>query len=297
MANPQKENGYTAIANEIMDVLTRTNLQSSERRVLDVIFRKTYGFNKKDDNISLSQIVEATALSRRTAIYATQNLEAKKMVIIVRDGYDSNKYCFQKNYDLWEVQRNSGQYENMLVQKRIKYKTEVVQRKTDLVQRNTVGSAEKTVEVVQRRDEKGRFSAHTKAINNKTIQKQLRGPVVRTVKKSRKDLLVDPTPMNLEQFLVWMRKPPRGKERPARHVEVIAEWAEAEKPNYTTKGQWTGFIRRNGRAASELVGYTNDQLQEAYDKLQGDIKRTDEKTGKTIGFITKYTLETLGKYL
>ena len=60
MANPQKENGYTAIANEIMEALCRHRIPGEDRQVLDVIFRKTYGFNKIEDYISLSQFVDMT---------------------------------------------------------------------------------------------------------------------------------------------------------------------------------------------------------------------------------------------
>ena len=61
MANPQKENGFTSIANEILEALARVDLPSYERRVVDVIIRKTWGFVDKNgkhkiwDRISYSQ--------------------------------------------------------------------------------------------------------------------------------------------------------------------------------------------------------------------------------------------------
>lgn len=104
MASPQKENGYTAIANEIMDVLAKTCLSGSNRQVLDTVLRKTYGWNKKEDFLSISQLEEATLLSRRAVIYALQNLEAKKIIIITRDSNRTNSIKFNKNYDDWIVQ-------------------------------------------------------------------------------------------------------------------------------------------------------------------------------------------------
>lgn len=64
MANPQIENGYTRIANEIMDALAKIRIPGQARQVLDFILRKTYGWNKKTDMISLSQFVEGTGLSK-----------------------------------------------------------------------------------------------------------------------------------------------------------------------------------------------------------------------------------------
>ena len=74
MANPQKENGYTPIANEIMEALAKTRIPGEARQVLDVIIRKTYGFNKAEDLISLSQFVRATGLKRPNVVRAIQKL-------------------------------------------------------------------------------------------------------------------------------------------------------------------------------------------------------------------------------
>ena len=55
MASPQLKDGYVAIANEIMDALAHIRIPGEARQVLDVILRKTYGWKKKEDEISLSQ--------------------------------------------------------------------------------------------------------------------------------------------------------------------------------------------------------------------------------------------------
>jgi phage replication O-like protein O len=49
--SPQKEHGYTPIANEIYDAFVRTRISGEARQVLDCIIRKTYGYNKKEDKI------------------------------------------------------------------------------------------------------------------------------------------------------------------------------------------------------------------------------------------------------
>jgi len=106
MANPQKENGYTAIANEIIEKLAKLNLTSSQWQVLMFILRKTYGWHKKEDNISLTQIEEGTNLSRPTVCFAIKEL-VKQALLVKSSGLLNkkkkriNRYGFQKNYEKW----------------------------------------------------------------------------------------------------------------------------------------------------------------------------------------------------
>lgn len=157
MANPQKENGYTAIANEIMDAFARTYLPSGERQVLDVILRKTYGFNKKMDGISFSQFQEATGLSRRTVIYALENLEAKRMIVVSKSRNallnNPNSYKFNKDYESWVVQNSAPS-----VEMNRKYAKEGSAKR----RKGGGGSAKLGKKVVQNYDEKVKSFAPTK---------------------------------------------------------------------------------------------------------------------------------------
>lgn len=112
MASPQIEDGYTVIANEILDALCVSTVGGSEYQVLMTIIRKTYGWNKKSDYISYSQLVEITGLARRTVIYAVRNLEVKNMIIVERSKTDLlnnvNLISFQKDHDTWVVQEIDG---------------------------------------------------------------------------------------------------------------------------------------------------------------------------------------------
>ncbi|NMB81592.1 MAG: replication protein, partial [Ignavibacteria bacterium] len=64
MDTPQLENGFTKIANEILEKLSQTYISANEWQVLIVILRRTYGFNKKSDWISNSQFSEATGIAK-----------------------------------------------------------------------------------------------------------------------------------------------------------------------------------------------------------------------------------------
>lgn len=102
MASPQCEDGYTRIANEIMDALAKIRIPGEERQVLDSIMRKTYGWNKCEDLIALSQFVEMTGLNKPHIIRAIQGLLSKKVIIVTEKGNDPAKvYKFNKNHDEW----------------------------------------------------------------------------------------------------------------------------------------------------------------------------------------------------
>jgi phage replication O-like protein O len=105
MANPQKENGYTAIANEILDKLIKYRLPGEQRQVLDFVIRKTYGYNKKRDAISLSQFEEATCMARSSVIRARDSLVTKRLLLVSNQKVTSSAkvYEFNKDFDEWEV--------------------------------------------------------------------------------------------------------------------------------------------------------------------------------------------------
>lgn len=100
--NPQLEKGYTRISNEILDALCKYHPGFTEGQIIWAILRKTFGWNKKSDRLSISQIQKMTGKSRRMVIYALKNLEGKKMIVINRNQYRlPNEITFQKNYNLW----------------------------------------------------------------------------------------------------------------------------------------------------------------------------------------------------
>lgn len=93
---PQLENGYARIANEILEQLSSTYLSPYEWQVLMFIFRKTYGFNKKADWIANSQLVEITKIHKAHISRTIKKLKEKN--IVTQTG---NKISFNKNFSSW----------------------------------------------------------------------------------------------------------------------------------------------------------------------------------------------------
>ena len=103
MANPQLEDGYTQIANEILEGLMKTYLPANQWQVLLCVIRKTYGFKKKVDWIANCQIVEATGLVKSTVSRALRGLEQHGL--IARHG---KSIGFQKDWEQWKVSRTAN---------------------------------------------------------------------------------------------------------------------------------------------------------------------------------------------
>jgi len=102
MASPQKENGYTPISNEILEALARIRIPGEARQMLDVIIRKTYGFNKKDDKISTSQFIEYTGLPRISVHRNRRKLISMNLITVKRNGYAPLMYSFNKDFEKWK---------------------------------------------------------------------------------------------------------------------------------------------------------------------------------------------------
>lgn len=98
MASPQIENGYTKIANELLDVVLRTTLPGRHVRVWLFVLRKTYGYGKKKDRISLSQFTKATYLSRSAVCQIINDLVLWKTLVRL-----NGVYAINKNYEQWVV--------------------------------------------------------------------------------------------------------------------------------------------------------------------------------------------------
>jgi len=69
-----------------------------------------------------------------------------------------------------------------------------------------------------------------------------------------------------------------------KHIQIIGLWARAKKINFTSKAHQQSFIRRNLRAAQNLVPYDINRIMEtmAYLIKNADFKSTLESVGKFI---------------
>lgn len=110
MSDPNApEPTFTQSPNILNDCIQRF-IDPHEYCILDVIVRKTYGFHKREDPISNSQIEFFTGFTRPTVTKFTRKLEQRKLIVIVRRPGRPPVYTFGPRF-----QRISDAYMKRLV--------------------------------------------------------------------------------------------------------------------------------------------------------------------------------------
>ena len=94
---PELSDGHARIANEIMDALACTYMSSYESQFIWYLFRKTYGWGKKEDTIALSQFSAGTGMHRSHVSRTKKKLLSRR--IVTQTG---NKIAFNKYHNQWQ---------------------------------------------------------------------------------------------------------------------------------------------------------------------------------------------------
>ena len=129
MANPQGDRNYTKISNEIIEALSKTDLSNYEFRVFIMILRKTYGFHKKKDWISLSQLAEITGIKLPHISRTIKKLKEKNMIL--KNGKVTG---IQKDYELWKLPKQVTNLNEEVTQTGITQTGNVTQTGCELTQ-------------------------------------------------------------------------------------------------------------------------------------------------------------------
>jgi phage replication O-like protein O len=109
LADVQLEKGYTRIANDILEHMAKIKLSPTQYRILFLVWRCTYGFQKKEHDMSLSYISEATGLDKRNIRRELKSLEDKKIIHQNIKNGSYRKLSFNKNYEEWVGEITMGE--------------------------------------------------------------------------------------------------------------------------------------------------------------------------------------------
>lgn len=101
MADVQPENGYTKIAHELLERLALTKLSPTQYRIILAVWRYTYGFNRKEHEMSLTFISNAIGADKRNIQRELKGLEEMKIIHQEVKSGSYRKITFNKNYDEW----------------------------------------------------------------------------------------------------------------------------------------------------------------------------------------------------
>jgi phage replication O-like protein O len=110
MAEPKIEDGFMPIANELSEAFAGIDIPAQSYRLLWVIMRKTLGYQKSEDWISLSQFSQITGLADKAHIIRNLNKLVSMNIIvkngngIARNGHRGNPtYSLNTDYETWRV--------------------------------------------------------------------------------------------------------------------------------------------------------------------------------------------------
>lgn len=102
MANPQLHNGHTRIANEILNQIMKTNLNGTQFRLVMAIWRFTYGFQRKEYEMSVSYLAKQIDTSRSHVDRELKALIDRNVISVTGIGQKGARILsFNKNYKDW----------------------------------------------------------------------------------------------------------------------------------------------------------------------------------------------------
>ena len=84
---PRLEDGYIRIANDLFDAILRFRFTLKQQSVLLAVARKTYGYGKKSDDVSASQVGEMCGMSRNHVTETLNELAAMNVITKVPGKY------------------------------------------------------------------------------------------------------------------------------------------------------------------------------------------------------------------
>lgn len=107
---PQIEDGYTRLANEILENIMKASLNGTQFRIVMAVWRYTYGFQRKEHDLSLTFLAKAIDASRGQVDRELTALIDRKIIIVVgTGGRGSRVITFNKNHSEWiDRPLNSG---------------------------------------------------------------------------------------------------------------------------------------------------------------------------------------------
>lgn len=145
MAKPQLRNGYTPIANELLEAIYKTNFTSTELKIIFLVMRCTYGFSRKEYTLSLSYIANGIGVSKRYVSSSVGKLIEDNVLQVVKEHTDTQSRILKlnKNYEEWRDRITIQQMNHSsTVDTEFNYTDEVQFNTTDEAQFNTTDEAQ-----------------------------------------------------------------------------------------------------------------------------------------------------------
>ncbi|MGG4090605.1 replication protein [Paenibacillus lautus] len=106
MANPQLEDGYTRIANELLEATYRYKFNASQLAIIMCVWRFTFGFQRKRHAIAVSFISDATGLHKKQVQREINTLFENNVLQVEKEATNktAREIKINKNYIEWTIE-------------------------------------------------------------------------------------------------------------------------------------------------------------------------------------------------
>lgn len=103
MSEIDLNNGYVRIANRLLEVIYSSNFNATQLKILMMVMRFTYGFNRKSHNLSITFISNGTGISRRSIGQELRILIDAKVLDVFENhtATESREISINKDYKSW----------------------------------------------------------------------------------------------------------------------------------------------------------------------------------------------------
>lgn len=98
---PRLKDGYTRIANAILEEIGRHRLNGTQRAIIDQIWRYSYGFNRKEAELSLSFIATALGKTKSHIDRELNTLIERKIIRVNGTSFRGRTLEFNKHFAEW----------------------------------------------------------------------------------------------------------------------------------------------------------------------------------------------------
>lgn len=103
MADAPIEKKYTKVPNDLLEAFSRTKFTNYQVSILFALLRKTYGWRKEEDQITLEQLSEITRIDRRNISKPLQELQNMGVVKARKKSPYKIYYSIQRDIEKWRI--------------------------------------------------------------------------------------------------------------------------------------------------------------------------------------------------
>ena len=220
MEGIQLENGFTRIANELLEKFAKIKISGTSWRVLVAIIRKLYGYKKKEDWIAYSQLQKITNLPKSRISESIKQLRNYGIVTQKRNSGTKYSIGINKNFNITQKRsvtekRNVGVTESRTTKETI----------TKEITSSPAGSLEKPMYKLQPDNP-------DRVIDSDTLEESSESKQEKITQKG-----YDPKDTNL--LLAWgVEKLGRKFNKPLKQKKHIADMLRAGNTSEEVKAKW-----------------------------------------------------------